>query len=65
VREANGSFFILAAKREGAADVIRLKGLDGNGTADVLYENRKVPVRWGVIEDEFKPNAVHVYRISE
>lgn len=64
-RKVNGKTYILAAKREGPTATARLKGLSGNGQADVLYEKRKVPVKWGVIEDEFKPNSVHVYRVAE
>lgn len=64
-RKVNGKTYILAAKREGPMATVKLKGLAGNGHADVLYENRKVPVRWGVIEDEFKPNSVHVYRVDQ
>ena len=61
-RKIDGKTYILAAKREGDTVTANLTGLSGNGEADVLYENRKVPVKWGVIHDEFKPNAVHVYR---
>lgn len=30
-----------------------------------VYETRRVPIRWGVTEDEFKPNSIHVYRVTE
>jgi hypothetical protein len=61
-RKIDGKTYILAAKREGSTVSARLSGLGGSGQADVLYENRAVPVKDGVIVDEFKPNAVHVYR---
>lgn len=61
-RKVDGKTYVLAAKREGDAATVRLSGLKGSGQADVLYENRKVPVKNGVITDEFKPNVVHVYR---
>jgi len=64
-RKVNGKTYILAAKREGDTVQVKLTGLSGNGEADVVYENRKVPVNWGVIQDEFKPNSVHVYRFAE
>jgi len=60
-REVGGKTYVLAAKREGDTVKARLSGLRGSGEAGVLYENRKVPVKWGAIEDEFKPNSVHVY----
>lgn len=63
-RKVNGRTYILAAKREGDTVKAKLTGLSGSGEADVLHENRKVPVKWGVIEDEFKPNSVHVYRVG-
>jgi hypothetical protein len=33
--------------------------------AEVLDENRKVPVRSGSITDNFAPYTVHLYRLSE
>ncbi len=38
-----------------------LKGLRGD-EADVLGEDRKLPVRDGAVTDSFKPLAVHIYR---
>ena len=36
----------------------------GDGQAEVLDENRKVPVKSGAITDDFLPYAVHLYRLS-
>ena len=62
-RKVNGNAYILAAKREGPEATVRISGLTGGGEADVMFENRKVKLVNGVIEDTFKPNAVHVYRV--
>jgi len=61
-RKVDGKTYVLAAKREGSEASIKLSGFKGSGEADVLYENRKVAVKNGVLEDTFKPNEVHVYK---
>ena len=33
------------------------------GTVEVLGENRKIPVKDGKFEDDFKPYEVHLYRL--
>lgn len=63
-RKVGSRFYVLAAKREGPEAAVKLSGLGLTGTADVMFENRTVPVTDGVIQDTFKPNAVHIYRIS-
>lgn len=40
-----------------------LKGLPQRATAEVLGENRRVVVRRGQFEEDFKPYEVHLYRI--
>lgn len=63
-RKVDGKLYVLAAKRESPECSITLSGLGASGTADVMFENRTVPVKDGRIVDAFKPNAVHVYRIK-
>jgi len=62
-RKVGDKIYVLAAKREKPEATIKLSGLGMSGTADVMFENRSVPVTDGVISDTFKPNAVHVYRV--
>ena len=62
-RKVNGKIYVLAAKREKPEATLKLSGLGMSGTADVMFENRTVPVRDGVLCDNFMPNAVHVYRV--
>ncbi len=65
VREIGERLYILAAKREGAAAKVRLEGLPSNAKeVDVLFEDRSISTSGGAFVDEFKPNAVHVYRIA-
>jgi len=42
---------------------IAVKGV-ADGSAEELFENRKVKVVEGMIVDEFAPYAVHRYRIA-
>jgi hypothetical protein len=64
VREADGSVFILACKREGETALVEFSGLpDWAADGDVLYEAaRKVAVERGRFKDWFGPFEVHVYR---
>jgi len=64
-RKVDGKVYILAAKREKPEAAVRICGLGINGKADVMFENRAVDVKDGVISDSFKPNAVHIYRIGK
>lgn len=62
-RRVGDKVYLLASKREGPEARITFSGIEGSGTADVMFENRSVPVKDGAIRDTFKPNAVHVYRV--
>jgi len=44
--------------------VFRVKGLSGKATAEVVGEDRRIPVVNGRFEDDFKPYDVHIYRIK-
>lgn len=64
-RKVGDRIYVLAAKREKPEAAVKLSGLGMSGAADVMFENRSVPVSDGVISDSFKPNAVHVYRVHK
>ena len=54
--------FSVAMRDKGAKAAFAVKG--ATGTAEVLGENRTIPVKDGKFEDEFKPYEVHLYRIK-
>ena len=62
-RKLGDRVYVFAAKREGPESSIKLAGLPINCEADVMFENRRVKVVGGVLTDEFKPNAVHIYKL--
>ncbi len=62
-RKVGDKVYVLAARRESPESSVKFSGLGVTGTADVMFENRSVPVTDGVISDSFKPNAVHIYRV--
>ena len=65
VRKWKGDLYIISvneAKRPVSAR-FRLSGLSGAETAEVLFENRSVTLRNGVLEDVYPKYARHVYRI--
>lgn len=64
-RKVGDKIYVLAAKREKPEAAVKLSGLGMSGIADVMFENRSIPVIDGVISDSFKPNAVHVYRVRK
>lgn len=64
-RKVNGRIYVIAAKREKPQASVKISGLGITGKADVMFENCIVPVKDGVIQDSFKPNAVHVYRVHK
>lgn len=64
-RDFDGKTYVLAAKREKPETEVKICGLGVTGKADVMFENRTVPVKEGVLCDSFKPNAVHVYRVHK
>jgi hypothetical protein len=53
--------FSVAMRDQPAKAVFNVKG--ASGTAEVLGEQRSIPVKDGKFEDEFKPYEVHLYRI--
>jgi len=66
VRVYKNRLYILAVRMQPteARAEFRLSQLSGAATAQVLGENRTVPVREGVLADHFGPDEVHLYEIS-
>lgn len=54
--------FAVAMRDKGTKAAFTVKG--GKGAAEVLGENRSIPLKGGAFEDEFKPYDVHLYRIK-
>jgi hypothetical protein len=65
VKWANGRFWVFAgADRGGGKATFRMQCV-GNATANVLGENRSIPVRRGSFTDSFADkDAIHIYRID-
>ena len=66
VKAHGTSIYVVAAvSRTGATSgSFTLKGVTGSGTAQVVGENRTVPITHGAFSDPFAANAVHIYRID-
>ncbi|MDH7601690.1 MAG: hypothetical protein QHI38_06030 [Armatimonadota bacterium] len=63
-KRVGSTLYLLAAKREKPSAVVSFTGLpSGTKRAEVMFENRSIPVSDGSFADSFEPNAVHVYRI--
>jgi len=54
--------FSVAMREQGTKALVAVKG--AKGTAEVIGENRTIPLKDGAFEDEFKPYEVHLYRIK-
>ena len=65
LKRCGGEVFLIAvnAAPEDARARFRIEGVAGK--AEVMKESRTVKCPGGVLEDDFKPFAVHVYRIKE
>jgi len=66
VKKHGGATYVFAVnmKRKSTKAAIRVAGAAG-GKAEVLYENRTVEAKDGVIADEFAPYAVHRYKLPQ
>ncbi len=53
--------FSVAMREQGTKASFVVKG--AKGSAEVIGENRTIPLKDGAFEDEFKPYEVHLYRI--
>ena len=65
VKKHEGATYVFSVNmyRRPEKPVITVKGV-GDGEAEVLFENRRIPVKGGKIVDNFAPYAVHRYRIA-
>ena len=65
-KKQGGATYVLAVNMFKKAEkaVIVVKDAP-DGTAEVLFENRTVPVKGGQIADDFAPYAVHRYKIGK
>lgn len=63
-REAGGSLYLLAAKREGPEAEVRFTGARLAGEVEVMFEGRRLQAAGGAFTDRFGPNDVHVYRLA-
>jgi hypothetical protein len=66
VKRHGGSMYLFTVRMEAspAKAAFQLAGLAEEATAEVLGENRSIPVREGRFEDEFAPHAVHLYQFK-
>ncbi len=70
-RKSGNAITLLAVNgsQNTVSTTITLTSNDGrtmfSGMAEVLFENRMVPITQGCIQDTFSPQAVHVYRLTE
>jgi hypothetical protein len=65
--KANGtSLYIFSATslNGSATGTFTIDGMSGNGTVDVVNENRTIPVTAGQFSDNFSQNGVHIYKLD-
>jgi hypothetical protein len=64
-RLGKATYLFAAAMRDGAAKAsFTMKGIPAAASAEVLGEGRRVALKAGQFEDDFKPYEVHLYRIE-
>ncbi len=64
-RHAGTQYVFAVAMRDGATRAtFRVAGLTGATQAEVLGEDRRVDLRDGAFQDDFRPWEVHLYRIA-
>jgi len=66
VKRCMGETYIFAVAMRDAAvkGLFEVRGLAETATAEVLGENRRIPVKNGRFEDDFKAYDVHLYRVQ-
>jgi hypothetical protein len=65
VKKFNGATYLFAVSMRDAETKAAFQlAANGNASADVLGEDRKIDVTAGKFEDEFKPYSVHIYKLS-
>lgn len=65
VKRYRGATYLFAAcmRRTAVTGSFTVNGLDGDVRAEVLDEDRAIPVSGGTFSDGFEPYGVHLYRI--
>ncbi len=56
--------FAVGMRNRATRGSFQVKGIKEDATAEVLGEDRTLPVRGGAFDDEFKPYDVHIYKIK-
>jgi hypothetical protein len=65
-KKQGGATYVFAVNMFKKAEKATIAVKDAaDGTAEVLFENRTVPVKGGQIADDFAPYAVHRYKIGK
>jgi len=66
VKKQGGALYIFSVRMEGtpATGTFKVQGLPASARAQVLGENRTVPVNGGTFTDEFGAYQVHLYKIN-
>ncbi len=66
VKRYGGAVYLFAVGMRNAPTtaIFRISGVPAKATAEVLGENRRIPVINGRFEEAFQPYDVHLYRIS-
>jgi hypothetical protein len=66
VKKQRGATYLFAVRMEASPvkGTFQVTGMSGETTVRVIGEDRTIPVHDGRFEDEFGPNAVHLYRIE-
>ncbi|HQK95499.1 MAG TPA: hypothetical protein PLD23_18525 [Armatimonadota bacterium] len=66
VKRHGGDTYVFAVEmqEEAAKATFAVAGLTGGATAEVIGEDRTIPVTDGAFADDFGPHAVHLYRIG-
>lgn len=61
LKKHDGFFYVIAVNASHEPVEVAF-AVGGNGTVEVLFENRNVPLKEGRIRDSFKGHDVHVYK---
>ena len=66
LKEHDGALYLFAGSTEAKAGSLSfsLSGVS-NGSAEVIGENRRTPIKVGVLHDSFSGYEVHIYRIAK
>jgi|GEM_PF-3375200 len=63
-RRHEGKIYLITTNIEAKPVTAGFQLPEGAGEVEVLFENRKIEVKNGVIEDRYEPHARHVYRFD-